>query len=50
MSAAPSVCHPQRRRSDRPHPATAYRLFLLFSAVYLALLATAALSLWSHYT
>lgn len=50
MSAVPRACHPQRRRSDRPHPATAFRLFLLFFTVYLALVASAALSLWSHYT
>ena len=49
MFAASRACHLQRRRSDRPHPATAFRLFLLFSALHAALLISAAIALWRHY-
>lgn len=49
MFAAPCACHLQRRRGDRPHPATAFRLFLLFSTLHGALLISAAVAIWRHY-
>ena len=49
MFTASRACHLQRRRSDRLHPATAFRLCLLFSALYAALLISAAIALWRHY-
>lgn len=42
--------HPRRRRSDRPHPATAYRLFLLFSTLDATILLFAVATIWRHYT
>ena len=50
MSATVCTCRPRRRITDRPHPATAYRLFLLFSTLHLALLCAAAITLWMHYS
>jgi hypothetical protein len=42
--------HPLRRRSDRPHPATAWRLFLLTFALYLAVLIAGGALIWKSLT